>query len=298
MKIVLNDLQDVQDLVGMLDPELLRTWQPSLGARLASKSETAADYRSRDIEGIKRQRDEGLISDRMATDKLAELGALPDDIDTPQAADGPSFGHGNVDNLVAYAASVAEGQEFPERDTDGAKYSTDWHSDPKKLTAKNVWRAKRGRDESAYKAWLLEQAVEVAEAADEPVATETHALPQAELCEDEGCVHNGVPHRCITPKDPQEAGSEPTAEPVQPASTVDLQALVAASQEAAMDAKDGLQDLLAGCRDFTSAHGTTEFNALKAAVAPRGDTGASLQEFTPAERRLMLACIANYPKPA
>lgn len=227
----------------------------------------------------------------LADRALPEPNGLPADIDAPQAEWGdehltPSF---PPDHQVI--------PEFPERDADGATYSTDWHSAPKKLNADGRWKARRGRDATAYTLWLREVALDSAQTAlnevaaeaglgtdEEPVATETHALPQADG--DEAAA------------EPQEAGSEPTAAPAQPASTVDLQALVASSQEAAMDAKDGLQDLLAGCRDFTSAHGTAEFNALKAAVAPRGDTGASLQEFTPAERRLMLACIANYPKPA
>ena len=205
-----------------------------------------------------------------------EPGGLPTDIASPQAV------VAQAEDNVSDPQNDLDGHDFPERDADGAEYSTDWHSAPKKLNADGRWRAKRGRDEAAYKWHLQAQAVvEAAIAADaEQVATETHALPQADGDE--------------SAAEPQEAGSEPAASRPQPASTVDLQALVAASQEAAMDAKDGLQDLLAGCRDFTSAHGTAEFNALKAAVAPRGDTGASLQEFTPGERRLMLACIANY----
>lgn len=174
-------------------------------------------------------------------------------------------------------------------DLDGAPYNTDWHSSPAKINADGRWKARRGRDADAYSAWLLEQAVEVAEtaiAADiEPVATETHALPQPD-----GDI--------VT--DSRDAGADyaEAAAPAQPVTAVDLQALVAASQEAAQDAADGLPTLLSTCRDFTSKHGTAEFNALKAAVAPRGDTGGSLQDFTPAERRLMQACIANYPKPA
>lgn len=275
MKIIIHSIEELLQLTELICPPQITSVTNSIDV----KSSGVAGLVTADILRLAGKRDGVLCAG------ASEPDGLPADIDAPQAVVAQATAE-DAARTAAIAAEV-EGHEFPERDADGAKHSTDWHSDPKKLTAKNVWRAKRGRDEAAYKAWLLEQAVEAAEAAiaadAEPVATETHALPQPDGDET---------------TDSRDAGADyaEAAPPHSTPSAVDLQALVAASQEAAMDAKDGLQDLLAGCRDFTSAHGTAEFNALKAAVAPRGDTGASLQEFTPAERRLMLACIANYPK--
>lgn|GEM_PF-6669038 len=225
-----------------------------------------------------------------------EPDGLPDDIDAPQAvvAQAAAKDAARTDAIAAgkfedTGPSLPEVAALaPDVDSTGRRWDGRIDSSNKALNTNGSWRARRNHgytpeEVEAIKAEVLaEQAVVEA---DEPVATETHALPQVEP-ETAG----DTPDVQV---EPETAGQ---AAPAQVASTVDLQALVAASQEAAMDAKDGLQDLLAGCRDFTSAHGTAEFNALKAAVAPRGDTGASLQEFTPAERRLMLACIANYPQ--
>ncbi len=285
MKIVLNDLQDVQDLVGMLDPELLRTWQPGLG-------------RAASAEAIYRAVDDGVLLARGPIRLQDEPTGLPDDIDAPQAVVAKAAAE-DAARTDAIAAGKFEdtGPSLPEVaalapdvDSTGRRWDGRIDSSNKALNANGSWRARRNHgytpeEVEAIKAEVLAEQLAI-DADEEPVATETHALPNGYETLDPANV-TGL-----------QATPEAHAEPVQPASTVDLQALVAASQEAAMDAKDGLQDLLAGCRDFTSAHGTAEFNALKAAVAPRGDAGASLQEFTPAERRLMLACIANYPKPA
>lgn len=187
-------------------------------------------------------------------------------------------------------------------DADGAPYSTDWHSVPAKLTAKDLWRARRGRDEDAYKAWLLEQAVEVAElaiAADEagPVATETPALPKhsTDAALDVALSEDAAKLVALG-ADPGPTLTDLEA-PQAPGVHVDLEVLIAASQEAALDASDSHVDLLNACRDFTSKHGHPAFTALKAAVAPDGDSGQgkTVQHLTPGERRLMQACIANYP---
>lgn len=276
MKIIIHSIEELLQLTELIRPPQIT----SVTNNIDVKSSGVAGLVAADILRRAGKRDGVLCA------SASEPDGLPDDIDAPMAVVAQAEAE-DAARTDAIAAEV-EDQEFPERDADGAKYSTDWHSDPKKLTAKNVWRAKRGRDEAAYKWYLQEQAVEAAEAAiaagDEPVGTETHALPQPDGDE---------------PTDSRDVGADyaEAAAPAQAASTVDLQALVAASQEAAEDAADGLPTLLSTCRDFTSKHGTAEFNALKAVVAPRGDTGASLQDFTPAERRLMQACIANYPQP-
>lgn len=207
----------------------------------------------------------------------------------------PTEPHGEA-RLAAHVAAAADAaepttDELPERDADGVVHSTDWHSDPPKINADGRWKARRGRDNDAYKAWLREQAVEVVEAAvaadAEPVATETHALPQDD------------PAMRSAEQLAQEAAfaqDEPQA-PVAPASTVDLAALVEASQKAALDASDSHMDLIKACQAFISDHGHPAYNALKAAVAPLegAENGKAVPQFTPAERRLMRACIENYP---
>lgn len=216
---------------------------------------------------------------------------LPTDIAPPESY---------VEPVVAKPDAT---DELPERDADGARYDPRWHSEPKKLTDKGVFRARRGRDNDAYKAWLSEQVAEAAEAAiaaDEadPVATETHALPQ-DKCWDEGCVHNEVPHQCVVPTEPESnpRDGSAVAHGALPVSAVNLEALITASSEVARDVSDSHIDLLNACREFTSKYGHPAFTALKAAVAPDITTGQgkAVQQFTPEERRLMQACIANYP---
>lgn len=179
----------------------------------------------------------------------------------------------------------AEGSD-PTLDADGAPYSADWHSSPAKINADGRWKARRGRDNDAYSAWLLSLAVEVAEAAvaadAEPVATETHALPQDEDSRDVGADYAGE-------------GGKPQDEPESP--TVDLQALVAASFDQAASQSTDVRELLNAAQAFTTAHGHAKFNELKSAVAPIDGNpfGKALQLFTPEERQLMMACLANYP---
>jgi len=175
-------------------------------------------------------------------------------------------------------------------DADGAPHNTDWHSDPAKINADGTWRARRKRDEAAYKDWLLSLAVEVAEAAvaadagEELVATETHALPQDDRSEMEKWA------------DSEEEADQPYAAG-DTVPTVDLVALLAASQEAAQDAPDGTIDLLNRGKDFIKEYGTARFEALKAAVAPLEDgTGKPVPSLTPGERRLLRACMDNYPR--
>lgn len=294
MKIIIHSLDELLELT-----ELIRARRLEREVRIDNKVETrvhsatgvaklisdevvrmagnaAAEYRERDIEGTRRQLAEGKISETFAAEQLAAYAAEP-----------------TTDEAVA-----------PTLDADGVPHSTDWHSDPPKINADGRWKARRGRDNDAYKWWLQEQAVQVAEAAAaadaEPVATETHALPQDEDSRDAGADYAGEGGK---PQNDQQAGLEemelvnddmvPIATP-----TVDLAALVEASQEAALDASDSHMDLIKACQAFISDHGHPAYNALKAAVAPLegAENGKAVPQFTPAERRLMRACIENYPK--
>lgn len=272
MEITIHSLDELKQLVSVLSPDYLRAANAGLvelqvvqlrpdPARETALRELLAEHRHRDSEATKVQ----------VTATVAEPAGLP-----------------YVERGLCETLDV-----LVDRDADGALYDTRWHSEPQKLTDKGVFRARRGRDNDAYKAWLLEQAVEVAEAAvaaDEadPVATETHALPQDEYLRE--AVERDAQKAEVDSdnRDESRAG---------PASAVDLEALIAASQAAAPDASDSHVDLLNACRDFTTKYGHPAFTALKAAVAPDGDSGQgkTVQHLTPSERRLMQACIANYP---
>jgi hypothetical protein len=295
MKIIIHSLDELNELVSVLSPAYLRTFNAGLGpsfraadiardvrtgatgitqlisdevVRMAGNA--AAEYRERDIEGTRRQLAEGKISEAFAAEQLAAYAAEP-----------------TTDE------SVDRGL-----DADGVAHSTDWHSDPPKINADGRWKARRGRDNDAYKAWLLEQAVQDAEAAvaadAEPVATETHALPQDEQSEG---AFRAAASRETASAETNEMTDKLIAE-VRAAMDVDLAALVEASQEAALDASDSHMDLIKACQVFISEYGHPAYNALKAAVAPLegAENGKAVPQFTPAERRLMRACIENYPK--
>lgn len=277
MKIVLNDINDVEDFLRILSPSYFRLIQKATHGMDVMAGDIAGpctpdDYaRARDVEGVKQQLESGHISAAFAAAELAARGepeGLPADIAQPQGV------------ATTNEPGPVDTDERPERDGDGSPYNTDWHSDPAKINADGRWRARRKRDEDAYKVWLLEvtTAAEADPTTAEPVATETHALPQ-----DESDVQEGGPG--VTEPLP-EAGP-----------TVDLAALVEASQEAALDASDSHMDLIKACQQYIEAHGHPAYNALKAAVAPLegSDNGKAIPQFTPGERRLMRACMANYP---
>lgn len=301
MKIEIESLDDLNELVSVLSPAYLRTFNTGLGpsfraadiardvrtgatglsqlisdeaVRMAGNA--AADYRERDIEGTHRQLAEGKISEAFAAKQLAAT----------------------MDAAVAETSAALRQEVDRGLDADGVVHSTDWHSDPPKINADGRWKARRGRDNDAYKWWLQEQAVtaETAVAADaEPVATETHALPQDEDSRNAGADYTGDGGQ---PQDDTEAVMvEDAFKPAYTAPTIDLAALVEASQEAALDASDSHMDLIKACQAFISDHGHPAYNALKAAVAPLegAENGKAVPQFTPAERRLMRACIENYP---
>lgn len=272
MKIEIESLDDLRDLIGVMNPDFLRRCSKEL-SRVVDTGSCSSETTQGNVGVLREQLQRTVAAEYQ--DHVTKLCAeaeipdgLPTDIDPPTDSL-PSDGHASTD-----------------RDVDGVQHNTDWHSDPAKLNADGRWRARRKRDEAAYAEWLLEQAVEVAEAAvaadeAEPVATETHALPQDEE----------------TAPEADTASEVPAADPTDPGATVDLEALVSDSLEAAQDASDSHIDLLNACRDFTSKHGHPAFTALKAAVAPDKATGQgkAVQQFAPDERRLMQACIANYP---
>jgi len=268
MKIVLNSVEDLRELVGVMDPEFLRTWQPALDNQAVMLEPDAAGLAAL-CEAANSRRGYPLGANvAQAAGLTDEPDSLPTDIAQPvrAASDNPQD-----DEKVCTVQA----------DADGVEHNSDWHSDPAKINGDGRWRARRKRDEDAYKVWLLE--VTAAAEADptdaEPVATETHALPQDDA------------------DDVQEGGPGATEPLPEAGPTVDLAALVEASQEAALDASDSHMDLIKACQQYIEAHGHPAYNALKAAVAPMegSDNGKAIPQFTPGERRLMRACMANYP---
>lgn len=90
--------------------------------------------------------------------------------------------------------------------------------------------------------------------------------------------------------------SPSTQAPVASVGGIDLVAYVESQREGALDASDRHMDVITAGRDFITAHGHDAYNALKEVVAPLEGVqhGKALPQFTPAERRLFLACMKNY----
>ncbi|BAE72824.1 hypothetical protein [Xanthomonas phage OP2] len=90
--------------------------------------------------------------------------------------------------------------------------------------------------------------------------------------------------------------SPSTQAPVASVGGIDLVAYVESKREASLDASDSHMDVITAGRDFITAHGHDAYNALKEVVAPLEGVqhGKALPQFTPAERRLFLACMKNY----
>lgn len=166
-------------------------------------------------------------------------------------------------------------------DSEGLPWDETIHSGAKTTKGDGTWKRLRGVSDEVYEArrteLLAERDTARAAVADdaEPVATETHALPQ------------------------DEPGAAPVADSENQESVLgpDLDALLEASQEAALDASDSQIDFLAAGRDFISTYSTAALNALKARVAPLegNPAGKPMHTCTPGERRLMRACMDNYP---
>lgn len=261
MKIILNSLQDVQDFLSLVAQEVrieqvgeIRTEVRTAGAAsFDPHGPVAAVY---DAMG---DRPEPLTAsmDRAVAETAAALrdpDGLPADLTAPL----------NLGDIVTPESSPSDAEA---RDADGAPWDERWHSPSKALNAGDgLWRAKRNRDEEAYKAWLLEvakKAVEpyvTADEADEPVATETHALPVID---------------------------EATAAAAQ----YPFDQLIDASRGAAGELAGDMQPLLVAARDFIGLYGTAAKDALLEAVVG-GQSIPGLRD--PSERRLLQACMQNY----
>lgn len=94
------------------------------------------------------------------------------------------------------------------------------------------------------------------------------------------------------------ATASPSAQaPVASVGSLDLVAYVESQHVAALDTSDSHMDVITTGRDFITKHGHDAYNALKEVVAPLDGVqhGKALPQFTPAERRLFLACMKHYP---
>lgn len=279
MKIELNDWQDVRDLVRMMNPVLLREWHPALGSAVEIKPVSVEATGA--AGGLAELISKEVV--RMATGN-AEPDGLSTDIAQPEITSDAEV----EARISEHAAPVGTATA----DLDGVAHHTDWHSTPAKINADGRWKARRGRDNDEYKAWVALWSMNGAEAAvaadAEPVATETHALPQDELPDDSGPIEQRSGHPMDTGELPQEDA----------APTVDLFALVEASRVLADGYSADFKETLETAKVFSAKYGHAKFNELKSAVAPIDGNpfGKALQLFGPEERQLMRACIDNYPK--
>lgn len=167
-----------------------------------------------------------------------------------------------------------------ELDSTGRRWDEEIDSATKKQTKAGAWVRSKRRDltDERYNERAAELIAEAqASTTDEPVATETHALPvdaqEMELNDNDEMV--------------------PVTKP-----TVDLAALIEASADAALELSGSMGDLMAASRTFIEAHGAQAMNELRAAVAPDPNNpavGLSVGSLTPAQRALVQACIKNYP---
>lgn len=254
MKIILHSLQDLLDLTALI--------------RGGSASTTVGELKY-----------EVKIDTAGAADAIAELGEA---IRTKGGTEPSAVTAVRERENTPLAEPTTDGP-LPQADRDGVPHDTDWHSDPAKINADGRWRARRKRDEDAYAAWVPSHQLVIDESqgepdpeTDEPVVTETHALPQDE------------------PADAAEPAAGPTAPESLP--SVDMAALVEACRgELEGNASDSAIELLNTARDFIGQHGTAVMEALKAAAVPdEAGKGKAIPLLAPGERRLLRACLDNY----
>lgn len=295
MKIVLNSMDEVIDFVRGLHPGLLAMAghgaKPDAVEQLARQVDKANPTVLRDMDDIHFGKLQTAPSKTTAefppgvtsypTNTADEPNGLPQDIQSP-------IGPTDTVNTVQVADPV---------DASGRRWDERIDSSSKETTGKGLWRARRNVPDDVRAAVLAELSAQPepdrSEDA-EPLVTETHALPNPEADREfDQASEPEAETGAETEVETQPAPSEPAA----PRNAIDYAALIAASQEAALDASDSHTDLLTACQGFIGAYGHAAYGELRKHVAPKDETGGkAIQEFTPAERRLMQACIVNYPR--
>lgn len=281
MKIILNNLQDVRDFVslitrakhsgpviqniGLVSPELLHdrncTIQSVHGQEPTSYDPMAAATYGHDLHP------EGYDPLAASMDKaVAETSAaLRDPEGLPNDVAAATTPVGGYSGSIARTASAPESATI-EVDATGRPWDEEIDSAAKTMTAKGVWTRSRRRDltderyaERAAEVLAAFRAGRVEDMADEPVATETHALPIDEA--------------------------------VAAVASYPFDQLIEASREAAGELAGDMQPLLVAGRDFIGLYGTAAKDALLEAVVG-GQPIPSLRE--PSDRRRLQACMQNY----
>lgn len=275
MKIVLNSVEDLQDLIGVLDAEFLRTWQPGLHAPIVTVSGdvTFADLGVSIADAMKANGPAVHAAEAAVAAMHETAGRAAEFVRDVTNAEG----YETLDPACKTGEQAGGGEDL---DSAGYRWDDRIHSTPPKRNANGTWRARRGVDKDLVAQVEAEQLKAENDAADdaEPVATETHALPQ-----DESSINVTLDGEPLTAPEPETAPE------------VDHAALIEASQERAENAPDGAIDLLNAGKEFIKEYGTAKFEALKSAVCPTEDgKGKAIPSMVPAERRLMRACMDNY----
>lgn len=285
MKIVLHTWNDVQEFLALLHPtcrgQSLTAPAGNVVDQLARQVDKADPTALRDMAGIHFGVDYGQgYSQGGTTYKMVDFGGLQ--LPATAAIDEPDGLPQDIQSPVGPTDTVSTVQVANPVDASGRVWDERIDSSSKEVTGKGLWRARRNVPDDVRAAVLAELSAQPepdqAPSEDaEPLVTETHALPVEK------------------PEADTEADTQPVSSPGDPAAPVDYTALIAASQAAALDASDSHTDLLTACQGFIGAYGHAAYGELRKHVAPKDETGGkAIQEFTPAERRLMQACIANY----
>lgn len=272
MKIVLNSMDEVIDFVRGLHPSLLA---------MAGHGPTPAAAPQEDFT----PRVTEYADAPKATVRMVDFGGLQ--LPVVPAADEPDGLPQDIQSPVGPTDTVSTVQVDNPVDASGRRWDERIDSSSKEVTGKGLWRARRNVPDDVRAAVLAELSAQPDQASSEdaePLVTETHALPVEE------------PEAAVgadTEVEDYPEASQPQV--FVPIDSVDYAALIAASQEAALDASDSHAWLVEVCKGFISAYGHAAFAELRKHVAPKDDaSGKSIQQFTPSERRLLQACIANY----
>lgn len=265
MKIILNSLQDVQDFFELcrMAPDLGRAIVECAPVDRAELKQTGVGALAASMDKAVVETSAALREDRTEA-QFVEVDGLPTDIPQPEALD-----LGATLTEVAFNADDAT----VEVDATGRPWDEEIDSAAKTKTAKGIWTRSRRRDLTDER--YTERAAEVLAAfkgaatptgEDEPMATETHALP---------------------------VEAEPEVAPAAAPSAIDFAELIEASAAAALDLPGDMAAALAASKQFLEATDHATFNALKHAVAPLdgSDAGKSLPAFSPGERRTLQAAI-------
>lgn len=288
MKIVLNDWDDVRNFVSVLSPQFLLEACPTLAAvKLPVVNNLSVHVAPDTLPADIAKPIDPMAAAQYGHD-LPPEGYVPEELPTSASADKAVAETSAALRVVLSSTPVGDREAEPteigqivgfadsaELDSTGRRWDEEIDSAAKTKTKAGAWTRSRRRDltDERYNERAAELIAKAqADATDEPVATERHALPVDE-----------------TPKAP-----DPETKP-----SVDLAELIEASADASLALTGSMSDLMAASRSFIETHGVAAMNELRAAVAPDPNNpavGLSVGSLTPAQRALVQACIKNYGK--